>query len=251
MNETAIIIQARTGSTRMPSKVVLPFHNAKSIIEILIEKLIRNCSVPVILATTDSPLDDPLVETASRFPVKIFRGSEENVLDRFILAADQFRYPKLVRVCADNPFLDATSINQLISEFEKEQTDYLSFQFSENRPSIKTHFGFFAEMTTLETLKKVASLTKEKLYTEHVTNFIYGNPQIFNVRFIDAPEIIFHRKDIRLTLDTPKDFELQQKIYADLSAQNGTFDIENIIHYLDDKPELLRQMTLEIEKNSK
>ncbi|WP_423130097.1 cytidylyltransferase domain-containing protein [Gaoshiqia sp. Z1-71] len=251
MNKTAIIIQARTGSSRMPEKVILPFFEGRSIIEILIERLLKNCAVPVILATTDSPADDPLAEKASAFPIRIFRGSEENVLDRFIQTSEKFGCTRLVRVCADNPFLDAGAVNQLISAFTKHPSDYLSFRFSGERPSIKTHFGFFAEMTRLDTLRKVASLTSDKLYIEHVTNYIYGHPGRFDLQFLPAPELIFHRSDIRLTLDTPNDFAMQQQIYAELSRQKGTFGIPEIVAYLDAHPEILQQMNLEIEKNSK
>lgn len=250
MQRPTIIIQARTGSTRMPKKVILPFFKGKSIIEITIEKLLTT-GLPVILATTDNPGDDPLVGKVSHLPIRIFRGSEDNVLKRFIDAATQFDADKIIRVCADNPFLDTTSIRILADEFIKTPSDYLSFQFSSNRPSIKTHFGFFAEATTLDALKKAASLTLEKLYIEHVTNFLYEHPQHFDVRFLDAPEYIFSRNDIRLTLDTPEDFDLQQNIYAEMMAQNPTFGIEKVVAYLDNHPELLTQMKFEIEKNSK
>lgn len=250
MEKPVIIIQARTGSTRMPQKVILPFFDGKSIIEILLEKLLTT-GLSIVLATTDNTTDDLLVAKAEKFPVEIFRGSEENVLQRFIDAATRFQTKNIIRVCADNPFLDAVSISFLAKEFTKNTSDYLSFQFSGNRPSIKTHFGFFAEVTTLETLQKVASLTSEKLYIEHVTNFIYGNPHLFDVRFIDAPEFIFSRSDIRLTLDTPVDFYLQQKIYAEMKIQNPNFGISEVVKFLDENPELLQQMKLEIDKNSK
>lgn len=250
MFQTTIIIQARTGSTRMQKKVILPFYEGKSIIEILLEKLMIT-GLPIVLATTENPGDDPLVAKAENYPIGIFRGSEENVLQRFIEAGTQFQAKNIVRVCADNPFLDAASISVLAEEFAKNPSDYLSFQFSGNRPSIKTHFGFFAEATTLETLKKVASLTSERLYIEHVTNFIYGHPQLFDVRFLDAPNLIFSRSDIRLTLDTPADFSLQQKIYAKMKLQNPNFGISEVVAFLDKNPELLQQMKFEIDKNSK
>jgi len=251
MQPVSIIIQARTGSSRMHQKVILPFDQSRSIMQIVLERLLAACPVPVILATTTSPSDDPLAEIASRYPVRLFRGPEENVLERFILAAEKFGCKNIVRVCADNPFLSAASINQLIETFPETSADYMSFEFSEARPSIKTHFGFFAEITRLETLKKVAALTNEKLYLEHVTNYIYTHPELFDVHFLKAPEIIFSRKDIRLTLDTPKDFELQQQIFSALSQQNSNFEIPEIIGYLDQHPDLLAKMSREIRNNEK
>lgn len=250
-SSASIIIQARTGSTRMPQKVILPFYQGKSIIEILIGRLLSSCNAPLILATTSSPADDALAEVASRYPVRLFRGPEQNVLQRFILAAGAFGCDTIVRVCADNPFLSATSVNRLIDSFAGSDADYMSFAFSGGRPSIKTHFGFFAEITRLEALKKVAAMTTESLWLEHVTNFLYTHPEIFNVQFLKAPDMIYDRNDIRLTLDTPEDFALQQQIFFELSRQNSTFDIPEIVAYLDRHPELLAGMRREIEKNEK
>lgn len=250
MEQTTIIIQARTGSKRMPQKIILPFFEGKSIIEMLFEKL-QTIGLPVVLATTDNQADDPLVAKAESYPVKIFRGSEDNVLQRFIGAAIEFEAKNIVRVCADNPFLDLNSISILVDEFTKNPSDYLSFQFSESRPSIKTHFGFFTEITTIDTLQKAASMTSDKLYIEHVTNFIYGNPQVFDVRFLNAPDFIYDRYDIRLTLDTPVDFLLQQTIYAEMKAQNPNFGIAEVVEFLDQHPEFIKQMKPEIDKFTK
>ena len=250
MMDTAIIIQARTGSTRMPQKVIRDFYNGQSIIEILLSKL-QKIGLPIILATTTHKADDVLVDIAKRFNTYTFRGSETNVISRFIQAGEIHHVKYIIRVCADNPFLDISSINQLIKEFNKSNPEYLSFLFSKNRPSLKTHFGFYAELTTLETLKKVASLTSEKTYIEHVTNYIYSHPEIFDVRFIQSPYEIFHRNDIRLTLDTHEDFSLQQKIYSELIAQNPNFGIEEILKFLENNPVYLDLMKAEIEKNSK
>lgn len=250
MTQPTIIIQARTGSTRMPQKVILPFFNEKCIIDILLEKLLKT-GFPIVLATTENTADDALVARGMKYPIDIFRGSEDNVLQRFIGAATQFDAKNIVRVCADNPFLDVDSIQVLSDEFTKTPSDYLSFQFSNNRPSIKTHFGFFTEITTINALQKAVSMTSEKLYIEHVTNFIYGHPQYFNVRFLDAPEYIFNRTDIRLTLDTPADFKLQQEIYAEMTTQNPNFGIREVVAFVDHHPEILQQMKLEIDKFSK
>ncbi|MDO9615409.1 MAG: glycosyl transferase family 2, partial [Bacteroidota bacterium] len=174
-----------------------------------------------------------------------------DVLDRFIHAAQQFGFSKIIRVCADNPFLDLAGMKTLIAEFEKSDADYLGFQLAGDKPSILTHFGFWAEAVRLDALEKAQQLTSEKLYREHVTNFIYGNPMLFNVRFIPADPIVFMRTDIRMTLDTPEDFEIQQKIFAAISKENPNFAISEIVGWLDRHPEALEAMKKEIEKNQK
>lgn len=250
MTQLGIILQARTGSTRMPEKVILPFYQEQSILDLLLEK-VKKLGVPAILATTINPSDDRICVLAEKHEVPVFRGSENDVLDRFIQAARQFGFSKVIRVCADNPFLDLAGMKTLIAEFEKSDADYLGFQLAGNIPSILTHFGFWTEAVRLEALEKAQQLTSEKLYHEHVTNFIYGNPTLFDVQFIPADPLVFSRTDIRMTLDTPEDFEIQQKIFATISKENPNFGIPEIVSWLDRHPEILELMKREILKNQK
>ena len=250
MSQLGIILQARTGSTRMPEKVIRPFFNEKSILDLLIEK-VQKLGVPAVLATTVNPSDDRICELADRHDFPVFRGSENDVLDRFIQGAREHKFDKIIRVCADNPFLDLAGMKTLIEAFEKSDTDYLSFQLAGNKPSILTHFGFWTEAVRLDALEKAQQLTNEKLYHEHVTNFIYGNPEIFNVQFIQADPLVFSRTDIRMTLDTPEDFKIQQQIFATISKENPNFGIPEIVSWLDRHPEILEIMKNEILKNQK
>ena len=250
MSQLGIILQARTGSTRMPEKVIRPFFNEKSILDLLIEK-VQKLGVPAVLATTVNPSDDRICELADRHDFPVFRGSENDVLDRFIQGAREHKFDKIIRVCADNPFLDLAGMKTLIEAFEKSDTDYLSFQLAGNKPSILTHFGFWTEAVRLDALEKAQQLTNEKLYHEHVTNFIYGNPAIFNVQFIPADPLVFSRTDIRMTLDTPEDFKIQQQIFATISKENPNFGIPEIVNWLDRHPEILEIMKNEILKNQK
>lgn len=250
MASIGIILQARTGSTRMPEKVILPFFQDKSILDLLLEK-VKLTNIPVVLATTTNPLDDRICILAEKHKVPVFRGSENDVLDRFIQAARKFRFERIVRVCADNPFLDFAEMQTLIAEFSISDADYLSFQLSGNKPSILTHFGFWTEAVKLDALERVVKLTSEKLYHEHVTNFLYGNPNLFKVRFIPANPLVFSRSDIRLTLDTPEDFKIQQRIFDAISKENPNFAIREIIEWLDKNPEIIDRMKDEIKKNQK
>ncbi len=250
MSDLGIILQARTGSTRMPEKVILPFYQEQSILDLLLEK-VKKLHVPMVLATTVNPSDDRICRIARKHNVPVFRGSENDVLDRFIQASPQFGFNKIIRVCADNPFLDFSGMQTLISEFELSKADYLSFQLAGTKPSILTHFGFWTEAVRLEALEKASQLSSEKIYHEHVTNFIYSHPELFNVQFIQADPLVFSRTDIRMTLDTPEDFEIQQHIFASISAKNPNFGIPEIVSWLDRHPEFLERMKKEILKNQK
>lgn len=250
MSQLGIILQARSGSTRMPEKVILPFYQEKSILDLLLEK-VKKVGVPAVLATTINPSDNRICTLAAKHDVPVFRGSENDVLERFIQAARQFGFSKIIRVCADNPFLDIAGMQNLIAEFNNSEADYLSFHLAGNKPSILTHFGFWTEAVRLSALEKARQLTSEQLYHEHVTNFIYRNPQLFDVQFIPANPLVFSRTDIRMTLDTPEDFEIQQKIFAAIIKENPNFAIPEIILWLDNHPEILVMMKKEIFRNQK
>ena len=120
MSNTKIIIQARTGSTRQPKKMILPCYANEGIFSLLLKKLTATFDKnDIILATSVNENNDVLVEIAKCYGVNYFRGSENDVLQRFIDAAKEFNAENLIRVCADNPFLDVFYIRLLIEKFEK------------------------------------------------------------------------------------------------------------------------------------
>jgi spore coat polysaccharide biosynthesis protein SpsF (cytidylyltransferase family) len=243
---TAIIIQARTGSTRLPGKMLLPFFKEQSIFDLILERLTRVFGKEnIILATTDSSKDDVLADKVKQENIKVFRGSENDVLKRFIDCAEKFHVNDIIRVCADNPFIDTGLMKELIGC--EEAADYISFKIGE-RPSIKTHYGFFAERVTLAALKKANAASNEQLYHEHVTNYIYTYSSDFKIKWLLAPELIAARSDIRLTIDTLEDFETCKEIYSRLPEN---FSYEDVIHVIDNIPGVTQKMTTQIEKNGK
>ncbi|MDE6683018.1 MAG: aminotransferase, partial [Muribaculaceae bacterium] len=186
-----IVIQARSGSTRMPAKILLPFSGEKRIIDIVIENIKRECpDKRIVLATTVNPADDVLEEVARQHNIAFFRGSEENVLSRFVGAAEKFGLKRLIRVCSDNPFLDASSFGRMFEVQSETGADYVCFSFPDGRPTIKSHLGLFAELATTDALRKASSLTDEKLYLEHVTIYLYTHPDIFSIARIPLPPFL-------------------------------------------------------------
>lgn len=242
------ILQARLGSTRLPNKILLPFYRKECILSIIIDKLRQLPDAEIILATTDNKRDSPLVNMAESHHIKLYRGSESDVLGRFIGAARQYGANKIIRICSDNPFLDLESLRTLLQEGERSNLDYISFLVN-GKPTIKTHFGFWAEFTTLDALEKVQATTQESIYHEHVTNYIYTHPDQFRIKWLKTPDILKRRNDIRLTIDTSQDFIEAQTIYKEYITNNMT--IEDLVAYLDKKPEILDKMKEEIKHNSK
>lgn len=247
------MLQARLGSTRLPGKMILPFFQGKSILQLIIEKLTHSFpEIPIILATSTDPSNDQLEIQARQMGCSVYRGSEKDVLHRFVSAGSKFRCHHLIRVCADNPFLDMAEMQHLIKfTTENNEYDYVAFKVN-NEPSIKTHFGFWSEFVTLEALQKIENKTKEEFYQEHVTNFIYQNPEEFRIFYLAAPPVLEGKKDIRMTLDTQTDFDLLSEIYRNLfSKYKNQFGINEIIDFLDQHPQYKAAMSEQIKINSK
>lgn len=246
-----IIIQARTGSTRLHNKILLPFYGEQRIIDILIANIRRACPDKcIVLATTNRPQDDVLADIAHRAGILSFRGSEDNVLDRFIRAAEVYGIERFVRVCSDNPFLRPETFNLFFREHDICPADYLAYSFADGRPTIKSHLGLYAELTTAKALRRVAIATQEKLYTEHVTIYLYTHPEQFNVRLLPLPDELESRLDLRFTLDTPEDFSLLQELYATFYEKTD-HSIHALLQLVKAHPEYRARMLQNISNNEK
>ncbi len=248
-----IIIQARLGSTRLPNKILLPFYEDKCILDILLTNLQKLDGTEIIVATSDNPTNDILAEYLKKKKIEYFRGDENNVLERFICAAKKYDIDGIIRICSDNPFMDVSGLITLIDKAKNNTFDYIGFRVNE-KPSIKSHFGFWAEYVSLNALERVRTYTDEKVFHEHVTNYIYTNPDNFTIEWINAPTFLEGREDIRLTIDTKEDFEIAKQIYNHLVGSvhlDENFSIANIISYIDENPNIIYLMKLQIKNNTK
>lgn len=248
--DTGIFIQARTGSTRLPGKILRAFHDGRSLLEVIIERLRSNRSgLPLHVATTDRKRDLPIVELCLTLDIPYYRGSEHDVLKRTIEAAQQFGCDRIIRVCADNPFINIDYLEELTKAADENGWDYICHSV-QGKPAMKTHFGLFAEYVKLSALHQVARKTENPLFREHVTNYIYTHEQEFRVRFLAADELAGF-PNLRLTIDTLNDFRTAGKIYAELKREDLEPNVENIVNVLKRYPELEQQMARQINKNKK
>ena len=149
-------------------------------------------------------------------------------------------------MCADNPFLSIEDMETLFT-IPMDDNDYISFNIDGN-VSIKTHFGFWAELVSLKALRKVAQLTTDKIYLEHVTNFIYSNENIFNIKLVHPKfDVCKYPMNIRLTLE--EDFKHIKFVLNQIKDKD--YSLPNVYRILQNNPSLLEKMTLEINKNIK
>ena len=251
MSHELIIIQARLGSSRLPKKILMPFWNGKSILQLIIEK-VRALNLPFILATTNNDLDDEISDWAVAFGVKVYRGEEKNVLHRFIEAATESQATNLIRICADNPFIQLETIPHYFDELAK-GIDYISYSNHQQVPAIRTHWGLFVEGVSLQALMKaqelIANDKDQRFFQEHVTNFIYQNDDLFTVKLEKAPKLIEKREDLRFTVDTETDFKAMSQLQHFLNSTEVT--LSHLIQTVDQNPYLLDEMKKGIESFNK
>ena len=246
-----IIIQARMGSTRLPGKILKPFYKDNTLLTILLNNLHKVKGCNVIVATSENPNNDDLVTFLQNKGELVFRGSENDVLNRFILAAEKFDVDGIIRICSDNPFLDYHGVSELVEKAKCSEADYIGFRIN-NLPSIKTHFGFWGEFVKLGALKRVADSTPvDSLAHEHVTIHIYTHPEEYKCEWIECPSFLQGREDIRLTVDNKADFENAQNIYSVLFETNPNFELKDVVAFIDSNAELRESMKKMISLNTK
>ncbi|ETA67459.1 spore coat polysaccharide biosynthesis protein F, CMP-KDO synthetase [Methanolobus tindarius DSM 2278] len=217
------IIQARTGSTRLPGKVVKRIGN-QTILEILLSRL-KNATVldEIVVATTTRKEDDIIEELALKNGVHVFRGSESNVLDRYCKAAEKYNADIVVRITSDNPLVSLELISQQVDYLIRENCDYIG--------SKGVILGTGIETFRFTSLKEAWNNASNEYELEHVTPYLYEHDKRIKIEYI-SPLKILERNDMRLTIDTQEDFDLYlqlEKAFGDLT----TTSLNAIIEYLD------------------
>lgn len=222
------IVQARMGSSRLPGKVLMEIDVNKNPVIYYVMEQLKHCKLldKIVVATTDLKKDDVIENYVTKKDIECFRGSAEDVLDRYYQCAKRFSFSTIVRITSDNPLIDPEIIDKIVVQFKTNNYDYIS---NEQLPTFP--LGYAVEVfsfTALETAWKNAKLPSER---EHVTPYFYKNKEMFKQINIANSTNLSH---IRCTLDTLDDFNL----------------IKKIIHKIEHRPILLNDIVKLFEKES-
>lgn len=227
------IIQARMGSTRLPGKVLIPVAGTP-LLEHIIERVKRSRLIDrIVVATTTKEQDKSIIAMAHKCNADTFAGSEEDVLDRFYKAADEYRADIVVRITADDPFKDPQVIDKVISCYLelKGDIDYVSNTIKPTYPE-----GLDVEVFSFESLKRAWREAKDPFDREHVTPYIWKHPEIFRLVNVENEEDLSHR---RWTLDNEADLKFTQEIYSRLYEGGNIFLMRDILSLLKQEPWLV------------
>ena len=222
------IIQARMGSTRLSGKVLEKI-GEKTILEILINRLKESKFLDeIVVATTINEKDDVIVELSKKMGVKWYRGSEADVLSRYVEAARAFNADIVVRITADNPLTDPNLMDKLIERYLESDADYT---YCNDAP-----LGVSTEIINLSALEKADKNAKSQSEREHVTLYIKSHSEDFKIQKVDSG---LDNSDIRLTVDTKEDLELMRKIYENLGDLER-LEIRDVVTFLKRNPEIYK-----------
>jgi spore coat polysaccharide biosynthesis protein SpsF len=230
----AAVIQARMSSTRLPGKVLMPLAG-KPVLWHIISRL-RRCSTVnrIAIATSELPSDDALVAFARAEGVELVRGPEDNVLQRFALAAKQLDPDFLVRVTGDAPLIDPATLDQLVERLVAEQAEYCTGE--KGISSINEGFCAFSR-GALDRL--LAEAPEDPVAIEHVTAYFKQHPDSFKIAEIPVPEA-YRFSGARLSVDTPADLSFLEELYRRLAVAPGEAEVTEVVRLLRKSPELLQ-----------
>jgi spore coat polysaccharide biosynthesis protein SpsF (cytidylyltransferase family) len=199
-------------STRLPGKALLLVDNKLSALEFVISQVRYSKLLDdIILATTDLPEDDKLIEVAKKEKINFFRGSSHDVLKRFYDCAKFFSVSTIVRITADNPLIDPTLIDDAIKKFNSKSYDYVSNCLKRTFP-----YGTEVEVFSFNALESAWKLAKKNSEHEHVTPFFYNNPKKFKILNIENAKNLSH---FRWTVDRINDLKLVKQIIKKISKR--------------------------------
>lgn len=216
MTRTVAIIQARTGSTRLPGKVLLPLLG-EPLLARVVRRVARASTVDVtVVATTTMPNDDAIVDLATHEGWLVSRGSEMDLLERYLEAARVHGADRVVRITSDCPLIDPDVIDTVVRALEAAAADYAS-----NTLEPRTFpRGLDVEAMTMATLETAGRSDHDPASREHVTPFIYRHPDLFRLVRVPSDD---DRSEHRWSIDTPNDYELVARIYDALGRDDFTW----------------------------
>ena len=227
------------GSTRLPGKVLRDLCGTTVLGHVV--RRVRRCDLvdKIVVATSISVADDLVEREAEAQGALVFRGSEEDVLSRYLEAALQSKADVIVRVTSDCPLVDPEILCQMVELFRRrnaassaQPVDYLSNTLGERTfPR-----GLDAEVFTTDALAKAHALARDPWDREHVTPYIYSHPEMFR---LEGYRQATDQSSLRWTLDTEEDWILIQTVYDTLGAERRAFTTQDVIEYLRTRPELM------------
>jgi len=220
MPNITAIIQARTGSTRLPGKVMYPLDGRPALDHVVTRTAHADSVDHVVVATSTKPTDDVIEQYAPTFGADVIRGSESNVLSRFERAVDKYDPDVILRVTGDCPLIDPTTIDKVVDCIRNGSADYASNTAKRTFPR-----GLDIEAFSCDSFHQVIAAATTQAEREHVTPYYRENSHEFDTVDLTSNEVFedeqyTDRTDLRLTLDEADDYQILETIYSQIEYKD-------------------------------
>lgn len=210
-----VIVQARMSSKRLPGKVLMNCID-RPILKWVIDR-VSNCSnkIEVVISTSNHKSDDVIEDYCKDIGVDCFRGSLENLVDRFLKTCTSYSKDNFIRVCGDSPLIDSRIIDKAIEIFKINKFDLVTNVFPRSFPK-----GQSVEIFSVNALKRLIKYEINELEKEHLSLGIYQRKNLFKIKNFESN--LHDYSHIQLSVDTREDFEMVREIIK--SEQYISFD---------------------------
>ena len=229
--KVAILIAARMKSTRLPKKCMLMIEDQPLICHLIDRMKASKMADAVVLCTSENPEDAVLAEQAKKKSIPFVKGSKDDVMGRFLKAAEMVKADIIVRVTGDNPLTSPQFIDDAIKHHIKTGAEYTS---TKELPQ-----GTKGEVISVSALKKAHTLAEDPNYSEYMTWYFTENAGFFKTEKAPVEEAL-RRPQYRLTVDTPEDYKLVKQIYRRLYTPGKIIPLKEAVKLLDEHPELAK-----------
>lgn len=224
------VIQARMGSTRLPGKVLADIAGMPMLWHVINRLEPSELIEKVVVATSKDTKDDAIEEFCKKYNFEFFRGSEEDVLDRYYKTAAFYNADIIVRITSDCPLIDYRVVDKVIKAFIENKVGAASNTAERTFPR-----GLDTEVISFGALKKCWEETKNPYQREHVTPYIYEKPDLFGLfSFKNDVDLSY----LRWTVDEKDDMEFVKKVYEKLYRADKVFTMDDVLVLLKDNPSI-------------
>lgn len=247
------IIQARTASTRLPRKVLRNILNKPLLWHVYKRVAHSKLIDKTVIATSNLPSDNKIVALCKKYKMPCYVGNESDVLDRYYQTALKYKGDIIIRVTSDCPFVDPYLIDETIKKYNLQKVDYMRIRSGAAAlyDKVRLPEGLATEVISFKALKKAWQEAKKSLDREHVSSYIWSNPNKFKIGAWNPS-----KKDysfLRITVDYKEDLKLTRIIYKKLYKLNHLFTWQDVVKFLEQHPEVakINQHIIGKEKHAK
>ena len=235
LQKIVTVIQARTGSSRLPNKIMMPLSGAPLLIRMVERVKASKLAGTIVVATTDEPSDDLIEDLCKQNNFNLFRGNSTDLLDRHYQAAKLFNADTVVKIPSDCPLIDPEIIDKVL-KYYIDNSD--KFDFVSNLHPATYPDGNDVEVMSFNVLEEAWKNATKQLEREHTTPYFWENADKFRIGNVVWETGLDYSMTYRFTIDYLKDFNFIKSVYDELYPINPNFTLQDILDILKQKPEI-------------